>query len=112
MTLNRVKLQWADNVWSSQCWVLLTKVLCKICHPLAKGQSTPDYIFTIEDYSKILFHAQLQLNEKSYDQFLEFTLWSGSHGKWWKLGESNKSFFLYALEFLPKPKPCRNLYIF
>ena len=26
--------------------------------PLAKGQSVPDYVFTIEDYDKVLFHAQ------------------------------------------------------
>ena len=52
----------------------LTKVICEISPPLAKWQSAHDYVLTMEDYSKILFHAQQQLKQKNYHQFLEFAL--------------------------------------
>ena len=35
--------------------------------PLAKEQSAQDYVFTMNDYNKILFHAQEQFKVKSYD---------------------------------------------
>ena len=46
---------------------------------------------------------------QDFNQFLEFALWSRNHGIWWKLGESDKSFFLYALKILQKLNPCRTL---
>ena len=87
-------------------WTPFAKVICEISPTLAKGQSARDYVLTMEDYSKISFHAQYQLKEKHYNQLLEFPLWSGNHGIWWKLQESDKSFFLYALKILQKPNPC------
>ena len=45
-------------VRSSQCWVPFTKVIWEISLPLAKGQSARDYVPTMEDFNKILFHAQ------------------------------------------------------
>ena len=35
--------------------------------PLAKEQSAQDYVFTMNDYNKILFHAQKQFKVKSYN---------------------------------------------
>ena len=37
--------------------------------PLAKGQSARDYVLTVEDYNKILFHAQWQLKDKIITSF-------------------------------------------
>ena len=80
MTPKGLTLQWVNNTWSNQCWLLFAKVIGEISLPLAKGEGAPYYVFTMNDYDKIWFHALQQLKEKSYDQFLEFTLWSGSHG--------------------------------
>ena len=57
MTQKGFTFQWI-NVGSSQCWVAFTKVMCEISPPIAKGQSAQYYVLTIEDYNKILFHAQ------------------------------------------------------
>ena len=57
MTQKGFTFQWI-NVGSSQCWVAFTKVMCEISPSLAKGQSAQYYVLTIEDYNKILFHAQ------------------------------------------------------
>ena len=39
-------------------WTPFAKVICEISPTLAKGQSARDYVLTMEDYSKISFHAQ------------------------------------------------------
>ena len=58
MTRKGLNLQWVNDARSSQCWVPFTKVICEISPPLAKGQGARDYVLAMDDYNKILFHAQ------------------------------------------------------
>ena len=58
MTRKGLNLHWVNDARSSQCWVPFTKVICEISPPLAKGQGARDYVLAMEDYNKILFHAQ------------------------------------------------------
>ena len=57
MNQKGLHLQWVNDALSSQCWVPFTRIVCEISPSLAKGQSARDFVLTVEDYSKILFHA-------------------------------------------------------
>ena len=58
MTRKGLNLQCINDARSSQCCVSFTKVIWEISLPLAKGQSARGHVLTMEDYNKILFHAQ------------------------------------------------------